>query len=221
MRHGKACLLFVLVLAAAALEAGELQAQLAYYDPCWAPDWFKSCTGPKQWVEWVPPWYEDESRQWQYNYDNPQDKPRIGVSGAFVDIWMDNVPVATNYKQVWVEICYRYSGTNPPTFGPAILSWQGEKRVELVERTHDVGPGKPFGWHNIAANQASRFYAYYEVWPQPDWERFSLDWDWNNPPELTRVRMLTQCNPIPEPASLALAGVGLAGIAGLRRRRAL
>ncbi len=234
MRCGKMRLLHIITLAAAAaLMAGQVQAQVAYHDPDWAPDWFKRCPEFKQWAEWdfqqgLAP------SAWQYNYLDPQDVPLLGLSGimtpgpgyivadnsngtapAFADfsVRMDNVPRPDLWKQVWFQFDARVAVSGAwPQITEALLGWPPANVLRLVQGTDYIIEQGPLGY---------RVTAYCEIWPQPDWEKFS--WNFLMPEGsalyIDNVRILAQCNPIPEPASLTLAGLGLAGVSALRRRK--
>jgi hypothetical protein len=209
--------LWLAVVLTAAL-AGQAWSQgPGYGSPTWAPDWFKYCTNPKQWVQWTLP---NQIMEWGFNYTPPPAMPTLTLGTDSLSVWMDNIPARDYYKQVWVEILYSYSGKVPNFSSPTqpLLEWSGGW-TKLLEQGNPVGPGLPFGWYNEELGSGKgRFTAYYEIVPQPDWERFTLSWSVGNP-SFSTVRMLTQCNPIPEPMSMVLAGLGLGAVGALRRRR--
>jgi hypothetical protein len=211
----------VALAAALAAQAGA-QTEPGYGSPLWAPDWFKYCTNPKQWVEWTWP---GQIMVWGFNYTPPPDMPTLSLGSGVLSVKMDNLRQPDYYKQVWVDITYTWSGTKIPDFSSPsnpLLEWDSGWS-KLLKQNSPVGPGLGMGWYNEdLGGLKGRFTAYFEIWPQPDWEKFTLHWD---PQTYTingfdRVVMLTQCNPIPEPVFFQMGALlGLSGLGMLKLRR--
>jgi|YNPBryunderm2012_1023409.scaffolds.fasta_scaffold00916_10 hypothetical protein len=191
-----------------------------YGTPSWAPDWFKYCTNPKQWVQWTL----DNSgvlqmTDWGNNYGSTLNTPILAFPGGdSVSVWMDNDARSDHYKQVWFQMNWDYAGA-VPSFGPATLHWWYGTTGGAVSLSQPnsgpVGPGLGQGYFVDWNNQTVTFY--WEVFPQPDWERLSL---YASGVLVTNIQMLTQCNPIPEPAFFQMGALlGLGGLGALRLRR--
>ncbi len=211
-------------IALAASLGGQAGAQggPGYGSPTWAPDWFKYCTNPKQWVQWTFP---GQIMEWGFNYVPPPTMPTLTIGQDTLSIWMDNVRRPDYYKQVWVDITYSWQGNRLPDFGSPsnpLLEWDGGWS-KLMQQPTPVGPGLGMGWFNEdLGNNKGRFTAYYEIWPQPDWEKFTLQWDSKTYliTGFDRVAMLAQCNPIPEPVFFQMGALlGLSGLGMLKLRR--
>ncbi len=221
---GRRFRLLISVLAVAALAAGVTGQAAAltlvqpYEDPTWAPDWFKLCTNPKQWVEFN---VAASGGSWSYNYTpaNPLAEPTAtlifnSTVPVGVTVWMDNTPQPDYYKQVWADVVF--AGLGPFTVDDPVLQWNSWS-VALSRVLTPVGPGNP-GYYVEDYGVAARVTLYWEIFPQPDWERVTLKW--SPPAQLQWFRMATQCNPIPEPVFFQMGALlGLSGLGMLKLRR--
>lgn len=203
------------------------------------PDWWRICQNPKTYFEWSQGWtspewgvinddpnFYDPVYPYEFLYDpNPSNAPY-----PYLVIELDNVTRYSHFKQVWVDIYYTYSGQSPElvTSYPPVLYWEtiwtpndpsDDQEVWLTAQNSPVGPGLGMGYFNQYANGAGRLTAYYEIFPQPDYEGFGLLWA-NRSVVITQAIMLTQCNPIPEPVFFQMGALlGLSGIGLLKLRR--
>ncbi|MGQ9808584.1 MAG: hypothetical protein ACUVSM_10985 [Armatimonadota bacterium] len=230
----------VALAAVLAGQAGAQQQQEPYFDPDWAPQWFKDCQGFKQWAYWafdtnfendiLPP------TLWQKNYADTQFRPELKLSGImslgagelFADntyynqprmadfsIRMDNVPRSDYYKQVWLQFdVWASESTVSGSVGQ--LNWPPPKPLVELRR----GTDWTYSWSPTGGYY--RVTAYYEIVPQPDWEKIA--WNFIVPAGSTlrvdNVKMLTQCNPVAEPVFFQMGALlGLSGLGMLKLRR--
>ncbi len=212
----------VLSALAAALSLGAVDSAAAqgpgYGTPSYAPTWFQNCTNPKQWAQWqLDTQGVLTMTDWGNNYGSQLATPVLTLSPDFLSVWMDNDPQSDHYKQVWFEMTWDWTGA-PPSFGPVTLSWYGQSGAVALftPQPGPVGPGLGQGYY--VDSNAQKLTFYWEIFPQPDWERLSLTY---SGVVVSNIVMLTQCNPIPEPAFLqlgALLGLSALGMVKVHRR---
>lgn len=148
----------------------------AYQDPSWAPDWFKQCTGLKQWAQWaftVPPTTQIYPEQWDANYsvgrpiatltDNASWYPRVAGDGwvgyqnldplnaGSVDyhIRMDNVFRPDLYKQVWLSLDIFANVPTDPSQAQLQWQWQSKPGLAILQEGKDfwiTDTGSSFTW---------------------------------------------------------------------------
>ncbi len=212
--------LLVSLVAVAVLVAGVAgQAWAEYTDPDWAPDWFKACTGLKQWAQWD----EGESTyvkdgKWKSNYEVPE-AAYLFLSETSLTVAMKNVERPQWFKQLWMKITYTAQGnmgfTDLPRLFVGGVGWQ----EPLTETRGTAGPGNQGFVQGYEGDGVFSTTLYAEIWPQPPFESVSMSWS-NEGLTVKKVMILTQCNPIPEPVFFQMGALlGLSGLGMLKLRR--
>lgn len=201
----------------ASLAAPAMAQGPGYGTPSYAPDWFKYCTNPKQWAYWT---LDNQGvltmTDWGNNYGSVLETPVVVYQPELLSVRMDNDPRPDHYKQVWFQAIWAWTGATPSA-GPLTLHWGGPPGAIALfaPQSSPVGPGLGQGFYVNTAAQTVTFY--WEIFPQPDWERLSL---YYSGVVFTDVMMLTQCNPIPEPVFFQMGALlGLSGLGLLKLRR--
>lgn len=128
----------------------------------------------------------------------------LGPGGGLV-FGIPNVQVPTNVKEMWIQVTYWGAMGSPSVFVPGL--------PPIVPITHSVIP-LPGGWTHWTGKLS--------IFPQPNFEEFHF---FNNTPTggvicVDQVVIDTRCRPVPEPATMAGLGVGIATLVVRRRRKA-
>ncbi len=134
---------------------------------------------------------------------------RVGVwevhPGGSLNFRIPNLFNPTFVKDLWLQVTY---------FGPTPVD------SVTVPGLPPFGPGAFIGEIPMGGGWIHRTVSY-QIFPQPDLEFVSL---MNQSPTgqsicIDQVVIDTRCRPVPEPATFATMGVGLAALVGIRRRR--
>jgi hypothetical protein len=221
----KRLLTAMVAVALAAVLAGQVgaqQQQEPYYDPAWAPQWFKDCDGWKQWAEWTGP--NTPPTKWQKNYWVPKEPVFEMTKNDYqewdVRFWMRNQLSYDNYKDLWLQFDYTAKKAISFTSNPLVWPSVGGSTKPPGPIDPPVEPGTP-GWnhHFDESAQKGKFTLYWRLDIQPAWEEVQMRWA-NQDVQITGARMLTQCNPIPEPVFFQMGALlGLSGLGMLKLRR--
>lgn len=124
--------------------------------------------------------------------------------GQLIDFFIPNRPNPAMIKNCWWQISY-YGGGTP--FQTLTSPGSNVTNFQSLEIISDPSDGK-ITWT-----------VSFDIIPQPEWERIILSTEVGSSNTLTVDSFAFGTHCVPEPASLAAIGIGLAGAALRRRRR--